>query len=88
MSNHNLKLCRICGHENESYPWGPSGDKPSFRLCPCCGVEFGTEDAELPMLTEYRRLWLEDGGQWLDEEECPDDFCLAEQLKNIPQKWR
>jgi hypothetical protein len=47
----------VCGYQKLPYP------PQDYHICPCCGTEFGNDDAELshPQLTE---LWVAAGAPW------------------------
>lgn len=79
--------CRVCGWLLQDPPWGPDGRTPTFKSCPCCGVEFGYEDFTPLGAARYRHLWLQRGGSWAGPEQKPSDWDLEEQLKHIPQRF-
>lgn len=75
--------CRVCGYLPPSPPWGESGKEPSFEICPCCGVEWGYEDALDAGVVRFRSCWLAQGlNKWLRE--SPDasyhDRLVAQSL--------
>jgi len=37
-----------------------------YNICPCCGTEFGNDDAEASH-SELRRRWVSDGARWFFE---------------------
>ncbi|GFM38027.1 hypothetical protein DSM19430T_27110 [Desulfovibrio psychrotolerans] len=54
-----LRKCRVCGEYSEDYyPWGESGDMPTFDLCSCCKVQFGYEDVSIKSIVAYRNRWM------------------------------
>ncbi len=76
--------CRVCGFFfSESLPWGDDGCSPSFDICPCCGVEFGYEDATPVGVIRYRDKWLESGGEFYDADQRPSNWNLDSQLASI-----
>lgn len=79
-------FCRVCGLYNESPTW-ENNNIPSHNICPCCGVEFGYEDYSLDWAREYRQKWLQKGATWFNAKQKPSNWDLAQQMKNIPQKW-
>ena len=81
-------ICRICGLD-QGYPaWGEDGETPTYNMCPCCGVEFGYEDAFLDTIRDYRQTWLANGGKWLMPQLRPEGWNLQEQLRQIPPAYR
>lgn len=81
--------CRVCGLKQEEKPWsGDRGDIPSYRICACCGVEFGVGDEGIGNVVERRREWLEGGVEWRKPEERPDEWKLDDQLSRIPPAYR
>jgi hypothetical protein len=87
MHNKEKYFCRICGLEQEDPPWGEDGKTASFEICCCCGVEFGYEDVLLEGIQEYRKDWIEEGGEWSDSSHRPLNWNLNEQLKQIPKLY-
>ncbi|RJL35657.1 hypothetical protein D5H75_02395 [Bailinhaonella thermotolerans] len=87
MLNERLYGCRVCGLIQDSAPWGLDGRSPSFDICPCCGVEFGYEDATLVSILVFRQKWLEDGAPWWDSELKPGGWDLALQLESVPPEY-
>ncbi len=80
--------CRVCGLKQLQPPWGTDGNCPSFEICPCCGVEFGYDDATLGAIQRYRAKWLELGASWFLPDERPSDWSLDEQMAEIPSCFR
>jgi len=90
MSNqeNNLKICRVCGFENETLIWGEDENTPSFDLCPCCGAEFGFDDPNIESVRKYRSFWIiEKELKWTFPEFKPKEWSFLKQLKNISKKW-
>lgn len=51
-----------------------------FNICPCCGVEFGYEDANRSH-EDLRAVWIESGRKWWSPvEAAPKDWDPASQL--------
>jgi hypothetical protein len=88
MRNDELYHCRVCGLGFDEPPWGEDGKTASFDLCPCCGVEFGYEDATPVAARRYREEWLKNGAVWADPDAKPANFDLARQLEGIPAAFR
>jgi hypothetical protein len=56
-------LCPVCGYEHlDSAAFDDQGSA-SFELCPCCGTEFGYDDASTTH-AELRERWLSAGARW------------------------
>ncbi len=85
---HKHLVCRVCGYVNETPPWGEDGETPSFEICPCCGVEFGYEDATPQAVRAYRTKWLANGARWFTPELRPADWDLEAQMAKIPEEYR
>lgn len=70
--------CKVCGYGM------PHPPKP-YNICPCCGVEYGVDDAfESP--SELRERWLEAGAPWFSDvtpHAKPQPWDLYEQLLGI-----
>ncbi len=81
MLNDHLFLCPVCGFGGlTSAPYDPSGCA-SFDLCPCCGTEFGYDDASVTH-HKLRRQWLVAGAPWRSS--CvgmPEGWNAVEQLQ-------
>jgi hypothetical protein len=88
MLSEELLRCRVCGVRLDEAPWGSDGMNPSFDLCPCCGAEFGYEDATPEGARRYRARWLASGAPWNDPDERPPDWNVEEQLTHIPEAFR
>lgn len=68
-------LCRVCGVPQDEPPWGDDGNSPSFNICPCCGCEFGYEDATPKAIQIHREKWLSTGAKWQEPKQKPDRKC-------------
>jgi hypothetical protein len=51
-----MNLCPVCGY-NMPYPAN------NYHICPCCGTEFGNDDAR-DTHEELRRRWIDAGAHW------------------------
>jgi hypothetical protein len=49
--------CPVCGYPKLPYP------PRDYHICPCCGTEFGNDDAELSH-AQIREMWIASGAQW------------------------
>jgi hypothetical protein len=81
-------FCRVCGLPQEDAPWGEDGRTPTYEICPCCGVEFGYEDARPESVRSYRAQWMGSGAQWFSPNDRPAVWELEEQLRNVPSEFR
>src|SRR4051794_12084011 len=80
------QICPACGNRLEFTPWaeGAAEDRP----CPCCGVHFGLDDADLirreMTYRRWRRQWISYGKRWWSAA-APPDFDPEEQLRRLEQ---
>jgi len=72
----------------EGLPWGESGIDPTFDYCPCCGVEFGYQDATLESVRMWRQRWADTAYSWAQPDKKPTGWSAAEQALNIPSRAR
>lgn len=77
------RYCQVCGYESAAPPWGEGGRCPSFDLCPCCGVEWGYQDATAQGIQRFRKVWLATGGAWADSRVAPDGLGLLDRLRRV-----
>lgn len=84
MNEHN---CRVCGLYIDDLPWGKDGNCPTYEICSCCGVEFGNEDYTIESTKQYREKWINEGMNWFEPSEKPENWDKEEQFKNIPQDF-
>lgn len=88
MSSEAGARCRVCGLELREQPWGFDGTTPLYDYCPCCGVEFGYQDASPTGARNYRARWLATGAEWAARDERPSHWDIDEQLKHVPLPYR
>ncbi|MFI0416547.1 MAG: hypothetical protein ACH255_20705 [Candidatus Thiodiazotropha sp.] len=90
MRNNNTCIhnCRVCGFFLEDPPWGHDGKTPLFEFCPCCGVEFGYQDASLEGVKRFRDKWIKDGMKWDEGKLKPINWDCDLQFKNIPKEYQ
>lgn len=85
-------LCFVCGLDlggvDENAPWGDSGIDPTFEFCPCCGTEFGYQDATLEAARAQRTRWADDGYRWMDDSRKPSGWDATRQLSGLPERVR
>ena len=55
--------CPVCGYDSLPRPAYNEFVLPSFQICPCCGVQFGLDDANFPHAA-LRQIWLSGGATW------------------------
>jgi hypothetical protein len=48
--------CKVCGYD---MPYPPV----AYNICPCCGIEYGLDDA-FDSYQDFRDNWLREGGKW------------------------
>jgi hypothetical protein len=75
-------FCFVCGLRQSSAPWGDDGQSPGFEICPCCGTEFGYEDATDVGVFRARSRWRERKYAWLDPRAKPSEWDPESQLEN------
>lgn len=49
--------CPVCFYEKLPYP------PRDYHICPCCGTEFGSDDAEFSH-DQLREMWIAGGANW------------------------
>ncbi len=58
--------CPACGFDGLFAPW--DGPTPSDEICPCCGIQFGYDDADprsrFDVHAAWRAKWLDAGARW------------------------
>ena len=88
MHTNDVFRCRVCGLPLDDPPWGLDGHTPLYEHCPCCGVEFGYQDATPLGAKKFREAWLAAGASWDEPERRPPDWSPLEQLKHVPEEFR
>ncbi|MAZ31723.1 MAG: hypothetical protein CMO06_01005 [Thalassospira sp.] len=56
-------FCPICAYDDLSAPPYDQHNCPSYEICPCCGNEFGYDDASLSH-EDLRIKWISEGMHW------------------------
>lgn len=84
MRNSDAHRCRVCGLLLED-PWGVDGRTPLYEHCPCCGVEFGYQDATPQGARKFREAWLASGANWDEPSKRPPRWDAIEQLMHLPE---
>lgn len=49
--------CPVCMYSDLPYP------AKDYHICPCCGTEFGNDDAEFSH-EQLREMWIASGAWW------------------------
>ena len=88
MHSIDLHRCRVCGLFLEDPPWGYDEKTPLYEYCPCCGVEFGYQDATPIGARAYREEWLAAGAKWDEPTMRPASWSASEQLRFVPEEFR
>lgn len=73
--------CPVCGYRGlEEAPRDERGEA-SFEICPCCGTEFGYDDATRSY-SELRDGWVARGAPWFSAaQQPPAGWEAAKQLR-------
>src|SRR5262247_3286879 len=81
-------LCSVCGYDLGKPTW--RGNWPSFEICPCCGIQFGYDDAtggdktaRQEIYRRWRRDWIKRGMHWWSSRPAPSDWNPIRQLQRI-----
>ena len=70
MHNDKHGVCPVCGFRGLSEPAYDEHGGASFEICPCCGTEFGYDDAGRSHY-ELRLRWIAAGSPWSDRDISP-----------------
>ena len=74
-------ICPVCGYPDLEEPaWDINTGAPSFDVCPCCGCEFGYEDATAIGKNRHLVKWVKSGANWFEPDLKPENWNLREQL--------
>lgn len=76
-------ICNICGYPELKRPPRDKTGTSTFDICPCCGGEFGYNDATPSAEDTYRKNWIQHGAGWFEPGLKPDKWNLSDQLLNI-----
>jgi len=81
MHNKNSWVCPVCGFNSLDEPPYDEEGCATFSICPCCGNEFGYDDASAKY-SKLRKKWIEEGMVWWSETQPPPaNWDPIEQLK-------
>ena len=79
------QTCPACGYELGFEPW--DGPLPSEKVCACCGIQFGYDDAEPERresaYLEWRKDWVAEGMAWWSSTAAPEGWNPVEQLARV-----
>lgn len=67
IANHQFP---VCGFPTLTEPPYDEHDCASFEICPCCGTEFGNDDATQSHV-DIRLAWFNRGAKWFSETTLP-----------------
>jgi len=56
-------VCPVCGFGGLDEPPYEESGSPSYSVCPCCGTEFGYDDAT-EAHAALRKAWVDKGMPW------------------------
>jgi hypothetical protein len=76
-----MNTCPVCGYSELQKPAYDRFGYPSFEICPCCGVEFGYQDARRSH-ESLRAEWVAKGTQWRFPEARPPGWDPLLQLQS------
>lgn len=75
--------CLVCGYDQMPHP------PRDYSICPCCGVEYGIDDA-FDSYLEIRNEWLRRGAPWFSSLKpyvAPMNWRAWEQLDRAGYKY-
>lgn len=74
-------LCPVCGYDGLNEPPYDIHGSASFEICPCCGTEFGYQDATVSHAI-LRQRWIDGGMHWSSDFGFPPEgWNPVEQLR-------
>lgn len=77
-------ICPVCGYSGLDEPsHDPITGSPSFDICPCCGCEFGYNDATPSAKEDFLKTWIAQGTPWFEPALKPMKWNIRTQLKTI-----
>ncbi len=85
----NSHCCPVCGYNLDFMPW--KGISASDEICPCCGIQYGYDDAaggdvskRNSIYKEWQNHWIKEGMPWKSMGiDPPENWDPVKQLKNI-----
>jgi hypothetical protein len=80
-----MNTCPVCGYNGLHEPAYDRFGCSSFEICPCCGVEFGYQDARRSH-ESLRAEWVAKGMPWHSHVKVPPPgWDPAQQLRSVTQ---
>jgi hypothetical protein len=80
MNKRHSYPCPVCGYQHNHWSEPAEAISYSFDICPCCGVEFGYNDAGRTH-EELRSRWVAGGMKWFSRvTPAPADWNPRAQL--------
>ncbi|HET8688926.1 MAG TPA: hypothetical protein VFM18_20140 [Methanosarcina sp.] len=80
----NSYTCPVCGYpELSEPPYDQNTNSPSFDICPCCGCEYGYDDATPKARDNFLKKWVSRGSPWFHPELMPPQWNVKKQLQSI-----
>lgn len=77
-----MHICTICGYKGlKMEPYGKY--YPSGEVCSCCGFQFGEDDDKGISHNGWRESWIKKGCPFWYSPDCPENWDVEEQLKEI-----
>ncbi|PST17389.1 hypothetical protein C7U60_20185 [Mesorhizobium plurifarium] len=74
--------CPVCGYPHLDEPPYDSTGCPTYNICPCCGTEFGYDDASVSH-NVLRSQWINRGMTWWSKHvDPPKDWDPNTQLSD------
>lgn len=75
-------ICPVCAYKNLPYP------PEDYNICPCCGTEFGNDDAQFTH-EQLQRQWIAAGSPWFFGNPPPNwnawnQLLEGERMQNLP----
>jgi hypothetical protein len=78
-----MNKCPVCGYDELREPAYDCFGDPSFEICPCCGIEFGYEDASRSH-ESLRNDWIAKGMHWHSSVKAPPPgWDPVQQLRSV-----
>jgi hypothetical protein len=79
--------CAVCRYGDLGEPLYVEG-RPTWLICPCCGTQFGYEDA-IANHNERRGRWIGEGMKWWSRyNRPPPDWNPLKQLAGLTLRGR
>ncbi len=74
--------CPVCGYPDlKDPPYDPITNASSFDICPCCGCEYGYNDATPWAKRNHLLKWLKRGAPWFMPELRPANWDVKTKLR-------